>query len=109
MRRRSRCYRKSLVRTYVRTGEPRGRAATVRASSNLSQKEKPMPPATTRPHDLAAPSTLYLAFELGNAEWELGLMAVMDQAPLLRAVPARALETLDAEITRAKAHFGLPA
>jgi len=33
----------------------------------------------------------------------------IDQAPIVRTISARALKTLDAEIVRAKAHFGLPA
>ena len=65
-----------------------------------------MRPAATRPRVLP---TLYLAFELGNTEWVLAMTPRMDQAPLRRQMPARALETLQAEITRAKSHFGLPA
>ena len=65
-----------------------------------------MRPATTRP--LAA-STLYLAFELGNTEWKLAMTTRIDQAPLVRTISARALTTLDAEIIRAQAHFGVPA
>ncbi len=34
-----------------------------------------MPPAATRPH---VPSTLYLAFELGNTEWKLAMTARVD-------------------------------
>jgi transposase len=64
-----------------------------------------MRPATTRPH---ASATLYLAFELGNSDWVLAMTTSMDQAPLRRQMPARALKTLEAEIARAKAHFGLP-
>jgi transposase len=71
----------------------------------LSQKEKPMRPAATRPH---VPSTLYLAFELGNSEWVLAMTTQMDQPPLRREMPARALKTLDVELARAKAHFDLP-
>jgi len=33
----------------------------------------------------------------------------LDHAPLVRTVAARSLKALDAEIARAKAHFGLPA
>jgi transposase len=62
--------------------------------------------ATTRPQ---APSTLYLAFELGNTEWVLAMTTGMEQPPLRREMPARALQTLEAEIARAQAHFGLPA
>ena len=65
-----------------------------------------MRPATTRPHDRP---TLYLAFELGNTEWVLAMTTRMEQPPLRRAIPARSLQTLEAEIARAKAHFGLPA
>jgi len=61
--------------------------------------------ATTRPR---VASTLYLAFELGNTEWVLAMTPTMDQTPLRRQIPARALKTLEAEIARAKAHFGLP-
>ncbi len=46
-----------------------------------------MPPAATRPH---VPSTLYLAFELGNTEWKLAMTTRVDQTPLLRTMPARA-------------------
>lgn len=62
-----------------------------------------MPTATTRPQ------TLYLAFELGNTEWKIAMMTRVDQAPLVRSVPARDLKALDVEITRAKAHFKLAA
>lgn len=65
-----------------------------------------MRPAATRPHDL---STLYLAFELGNAEWKLAMTTRIDQPPLVRTIAARVLKTLEAEIARAKMHFGLPA
>ena len=56
-----------------------------------------------------ASTTLYLAFELGNTEWKLAMTTRIDQAPLVRTRAARALKPLDAEIVRAKAHFGLPA
>ena len=68
-----------------------------------------MPPATTRPRATRVPSTLSLAFELGNAEWKLAMTPRIDQAPLVRTMPARALTTLQTEIGRAKTHFGLPA
>ncbi len=64
-----------------------------------------MRPAATRP---IAPSTLYLAFELGNTEWKLAMTPVIDQPPVTRSVPARGLATLEAEIARVKAHFGMP-
>jgi transposase len=65
-----------------------------------------MLPAATRPH---VPSTLYLAFELGNTEWKLAMTTRVDQTPLLRTMPARALKTLEGELARAKTHFALAA
>ena len=68
-----------------------------------------MPPAATRPDAARVPTTLYLAFELGNTEWKLAMTTRIDQAPLVRTIPARALATLEAEIARATAHFAGPA
>ncbi len=68
-----------------------------------------MQPAATRPHVPHASPTLYLAFELGNTEWKLAMTIRIDQAPLVRTMPARALKTLEAELARAKTHFGLAA
>ena len=65
-----------------------------------------MRPAATRP---PVPSTLYVAFELGNTEWKLAMTTCLDSPPLVRTMPARVLKTLDTEIARAKAHFGLSA
>ena len=65
--------------------------------------------ATTRPHVPPVASTLYVAFELGNTEWKLAMTTRVDQTPLVRTMAARVLKTLDVEIARAKAHFGLPA
>ncbi len=68
-----------------------------------------MRPAATRPHATDVPSTLYLAFELGNTEWKLAMTTRVDQAPLVRTIPARGLTTLETEIARAKVHVRLPA
>ena len=68
-----------------------------------------MRPAATRPHVSPIPSTLYVAFELGNTEWKLAMTTRIEQPPLVRTIAARVLTTLEAEIARAKAHFGLPA
>ena len=62
--------------------------------------------ATTRP-DVA--STLSVAFELGNTEWKLAIAISVERAPLVRTIPARDLARLEAELTRAKAHLGVPA
>lgn len=65
-----------------------------------------MPTAATRLHVV---STLYIAFELGNKEWKIAMTTRVDQDPLVRTIPARSLKTLDAEIARARTHFGLAA
>ena len=62
--------------------------------------------AATRP---PAPATLSVAFELGNTEWKLAMTTTLEHAPLVRTIPARDLARLDAELARAKAHFGLVA
>ncbi len=65
-----------------------------------------MRPAATRPH---VRSTLYVAFELGNTEWKIAMTTRVDQPPLVRTIAARALKILEAELARAKTHFGLAA
>jgi len=61
--------------------------------------------AATRP---PTSSTLSVAFELGNTEWKLAMTIDLESSPLVRTLPARDLLRLDAELVRAKAHFGLP-
>lgn len=56
-----------------------------------------MPPATTRPR---ARPTLYDAFELGNTEWKLAMTTSIEQAPLVRTMPSRELETTAARFRR---------
>lgn len=68
-----------------------------------------MRPAATRPDAARVPSTLYVAFELGNTEWKLAMTTRIDQAPVVRTIPARELAALETEIARATAHVGLPA
>src|SRR5688572_15773946 len=94
------------VRTYEGRGEQRRRAATVGASSILSQKEKPMTTAATRPRTV---ETLHVAFELGNSEWSVAMTPSLDRPPLVRTVPARELAAVDATMALAKAHFHLRA
>jgi transposase len=50
-----------------------------------------------------------VAFELGNTEWKLAMTIGPECSPLVRTMPARDLSRLEAELARAKAHFGLPA
>ncbi|NIS79849.1 MAG: hypothetical protein GTO14_06500 [Anaerolineales bacterium] len=51
---------------------------------------------------------LYLAFELGVADWKLGFTIGPAQRPRVRAIRAGDLVALKAEINRAKKRFGLP-
>lgn len=72
-----------------------------------------MLPAATRPSLSSTPAepgpTLYLAFDLGNREWTLGLTTGFGQPPRERKIPARDLAVLAMEVTAAKRRFGLPA
>jgi transposase len=52
---------------------------------------------------------LYLAFELGEAQWKLALTIGLGQKPRLRSMPGRDLPRLQEEIARAKKRFQLPA
>lgn len=65
--------------------------------------------AATRPNLERAARTLYVAFELGKSEWRLACTPGIDQPPLVRTIAARAVASCEAELARAKAHFGLPA
>jgi len=65
--------------------------------------------AATRPDLERAALTLSVAFELGKSEWRLACTPGLDQLPLVRTIAARDLIALEGELTRAKAHFGLPA
>jgi transposase len=49
---------------------------------------------------------LYLAFELGSAEWKLGLTTEPGAKPRVRTMPARDPERLTREIAEAKKSFG---
>jgi len=52
-------------------------------------------------------AVLYLAFELGNAEWKLGFSVGFGQRPRVRTNAARDLGGLGREIELAKKRFGL--
>jgi transposase len=56
----------------------------------------------------AAPC-LYLAFELGNAEWKLAFTTELVATPRVRTIPARDLARLTREIADAKKWFGVKA
>jgi hypothetical protein len=64
--------------------------------------------ATRRREYSAGGPVLFLAFELGNAEWKLGFSVGFGQQPRVRTISARDLEGLQREIGLAKKRFGLP-
>ena len=57
----------------------------------------------------SVPTTLLLAFELGERTWKLGFTVGLGQRPRIRQIPARATDRVLEEIARAKVRFGLPA
>jgi len=68
-----------------------------------TRRQVPATPSTTRP------ATVYVAFELGNTEWKLAMTPSLDHLPVVRTMPARVLWRFEAELARAKRHFGLSA
>jgi transposase len=56
-----------------------------------------------------APTTLLLAFELGERRWKLGFTPGVGQRPRIRQIAARATDRVLEEIARAKVQFRLPA
>ena len=65
--------------------------------------------ATTRFTDPILPDSpaLYLAFELSNRSWKLAFSTGLGQKPRIRNVPARDLEALAREISKARRRFHL--
>jgi hypothetical protein len=55
-----------------------------------------MRPAATRLNDVIVTPSLYLAFELGNTEWKLGMSPAINRPVLVRseARPARARQAV---------------
>jgi hypothetical protein len=49
-----------------------------------------------------------LALELSWSEWKLAFSTAPADAPRLRSIGARQLQTLQQEIAKAKKRFGLP-
>jgi transposase len=56
----------------------------------------------------SAPTTLLLAFELGERTWKLGFTTGLGQRPRIRQIPVRATDRVLEEIARAKVRFRLP-
>jgi hypothetical protein len=63
----------------------------------------------TEASDPTSFSTLYLAFDLGNAEWKLAFTTGPGHSPRFRSMPARDLTRLDEEVAVARERFALPA
>ena len=58
---------------------------------------------------LPATPKLYVAFELGNTEWTLAFTMSLEHPPMLRTVPARDLDHLDAALAQFRAQLRCPA
>jgi transposase len=66
-----------------------------------------VPKTTRKQNDTPVSTKLYLALELSQAEWKLGFTIGLGQAPRLKNIKARNLESLKREIEQAKIRFGL--
>ena len=67
---------------------------------------------TTRTQQSTAPTTpttLLLAFELGERVWKLGFTTGMGQRPRIRQIPAGAIDRVLEEVARAKNRLQVPA
>jgi transposase len=67
-----------------------------------------MTTATRTEHDNTPAAVLFMAVELSEKSWKLGFTTGHGQKPRERMLPARDATRLLAEITHAKARFGLP-
>src|SRR6516165_825376 len=56
----------------------------------------------------AAPTSLLVAFELGQRSWKLGFSTGVGQRPRVRQIPAGAVGAIAQEILRAKVRLGVP-
>jgi len=65
------------------------------------------PETTCTSNDTTEKRKFYMAMELSQKEWKLGFSVGPGQAPRLRSVPGRDLESLMAEIQLARERFGL--
>jgi transposase len=63
--------------------------------------------AATNYAEYSTERLLYLAFELGNAQWKLGFTIGLGQQPRQRTIPAGNLDRLQQEIAAAKKRFKL--
>ncbi len=69
-----------------------------------------MSPVTTHAREFTSTTpVLHLAFELADLRWKLAFTPGLGQRPRVRTVPARDLDAVRQEITRALARFDLPA
>jgi len=66
-----------------------------------------VPKTTRKQNDTPISTKLYLALGLSEAEWKLGFTMGLGQAPGLKNIKARNLESLKREIEQAKIRFGL--
>src|SRR5713101_5290421 len=74
------------------------RSATMMTTTRSEQSTAPAPP-----------TTLLLAFELGERSWKLGFTTGMGQRPRIRQIAAGAVDRVLEEIARAKSRLKVPA
>ena len=77
------------------------------SSKSGRTEERRVPKTTRKQNDTPVSVKLYLALELSQAEWKLGFTIGLGQAPRLKNIQARNLESLKREIEQAKGRFGL--
>src|SRR4030095_6510805 len=72
-------------------------------------REEPTMTRATRTAEYTGPAApcLYLAFELGSAEWKLGFTTEPGATPRVRTMPARDCARFTREIADAKLWFGV--
>jgi transposase len=82
----------------------------VRVTAQLSTviKRSAAMMTTARLGESTTPTSLLLAFELGQRTWKLGFSVGLGHPPRLRQIAAGAVGLLADEIARAKARFGVP-
>jgi transposase len=74
----------------------------------ITFKEELAMDETTRRREYTIEQVLFLAFELGEANWKLGFSIGLAQKPRRRQIDARDLQALGEEVVLAKKRFRLP-
>src|SRR5207253_10948218 len=86
-------------------GGGKRRSSLLRFPEIPLNKEDVMMITTTCMPESTVPTTLLLAFELGERSWKLGFTTGLGQRPRIRQVPAGGIDRVLEEIGRAKRRF----